>query len=271
MGTSTTYHPPEGGECETSVEHGLPLWAEPAVGYCSRRPRRSPMWGSRFVGASAVGPWVGERKQLGKTPCGATPVLSRPTYPTSGSTDCSSLHISFFSATSGLFVSACGMQTSGGGDVNCMCLQIMPDPVRWRDGSFLPRACVAVSSCIPNFLLTTRSRVVSYFLGWCCAGRMLRRKIAVSSALMKLRGFGWKHSSPRARRTSLFRLLPDFSSLIVSALTPTSMMGSTGAECCSDILVWTNAYRSKLRDRGSDVTHKNEAGGQDMHQAHNVN
>ena len=80
MGPSPTYHPPEGGECETSVEHGLPLWAEPAVGYCSRRPRPSPMWGSRFVGARAVGPWVGERKPLGKTPCGATPVPSRPTY-----------------------------------------------------------------------------------------------------------------------------------------------------------------------------------------------
>ena len=69
------YHPPEGKEYETSVEHGLPLWAEPAVGYCSRRPRPSPMWGSRFVGAGAVGPWVGEQKPLGKTPCGATPVL----------------------------------------------------------------------------------------------------------------------------------------------------------------------------------------------------
>ena len=68
MGPSPTYHPPEGEECETSVEHGLPLWAEPAVGYCSRRPRPSPMWGSRFVGARGVGPWVGEQKPLGKTP-----------------------------------------------------------------------------------------------------------------------------------------------------------------------------------------------------------
>ena len=85
MGPSPTYHPPEGGGCETSVEHGLPLHAEPAVGYCSRRPRPLPMWGSRFVGARAVGPWVGERKPLGKTPCGATPVQSRPTYlPTAG-------------------------------------------------------------------------------------------------------------------------------------------------------------------------------------------
>ena len=66
MGPSPTYHPPEGEECETSMEHGLPLWAEPAVGYCSRRPRRSPMWGSRFVGAPEVGPWSGEQKPLGK-------------------------------------------------------------------------------------------------------------------------------------------------------------------------------------------------------------
>ena len=67
MGPSPTCHPPEGEECKTSVEHGSPLWAEPAVGYCSRRPRPSPMWGSRFVGACAVGPWVGEQKPLGKT------------------------------------------------------------------------------------------------------------------------------------------------------------------------------------------------------------
>ena len=81
MGPSPTYHPPEGEECEISVEHGLPLWAEHAVGYCSRRQRPSPLWGSRFVGARAVGPWVGEQKPLGKTPQGvATPVPSRPTY-----------------------------------------------------------------------------------------------------------------------------------------------------------------------------------------------
>ena len=43
------------------------MWAEPAVVYCSRRPSPSPMWGSRFVGARAVGPWVGEQKPLGKT------------------------------------------------------------------------------------------------------------------------------------------------------------------------------------------------------------
>ena len=67
MGPSATYHPPEGEECETSVSNGLPLWAEPAVGCCSRQPRPSPMWGSRFVGARAVGLWVGEQKPIGKT------------------------------------------------------------------------------------------------------------------------------------------------------------------------------------------------------------
>ena len=73
MGPSPTYHPPEGEESETSVEHGLPLWAEPTVGYCSRRPRPSPMWGSRFEGAHAVGLWVSELKRLDKTPLGGNP------------------------------------------------------------------------------------------------------------------------------------------------------------------------------------------------------
>ena len=68
MGPSCTYHPPEGDEFENSVEQCSPLCAEPAVGYCSRRPRPSPMWGSRFLGAGAVGPWVGEQKPLGKIP-----------------------------------------------------------------------------------------------------------------------------------------------------------------------------------------------------------
>ena len=68
MGPPPKCHAPDGQECETSVERGLPLWAEPAVGYCSRPPRPSPMWGSPFVGARAVVPWVGERKPLGKTP-----------------------------------------------------------------------------------------------------------------------------------------------------------------------------------------------------------
>ena len=73
MGPSPTYHPPEGEECETSVEHGLPPWAAPVVGYCSRRPCPSPMSGSRFVGARAVGLWVGEQKLLGKTPLRGNP------------------------------------------------------------------------------------------------------------------------------------------------------------------------------------------------------
>ena len=83
MGPSPTYHPPEPEECETWVEHGLPVWAESAVGYCSRRPRPSPMWGSRFVGARAVGPWLGGQKPLGKTPRGGSPspeMTYLPTY-----------------------------------------------------------------------------------------------------------------------------------------------------------------------------------------------
>ena len=36
MGPTPTYHPPKGQEYETTVEHGLHLWAEPAGGYCSR-------------------------------------------------------------------------------------------------------------------------------------------------------------------------------------------------------------------------------------------
>ena len=82
MGPSPTYHPPEGEEFETSVEHGLPLWAEPVVGYCSRRPRPSPMWGSRFVGARAVGPWVGEQKPLGKSPLRGNPSPESTYLPT---------------------------------------------------------------------------------------------------------------------------------------------------------------------------------------------
>ena len=82
MGPSPTYHPPEGEECETSVEHGLPLWAKPAVGYSSRRPRPSPMSGSRFVGARAVGPWVGEQKPLGKSPMRGNPSPESTYLPT---------------------------------------------------------------------------------------------------------------------------------------------------------------------------------------------
>ena len=82
MGPLPTHHPPEGEECETSVEHGSNLWAEPAVGCCLRRPRPSPMWGSRFVGARAVGPWVGEQKPLGKTPQRGNPSPESTYLPT---------------------------------------------------------------------------------------------------------------------------------------------------------------------------------------------
>ena len=68
MGPSPTYHPPKGEECKTTVEHGLPLWAEPAGGYCSRRPSRSFTCGSRFVGACEVGLCISERKPLVPVP-----------------------------------------------------------------------------------------------------------------------------------------------------------------------------------------------------------
>ena len=83
MGPSPTYHPPKGEQCETSVEHGLPLWEEPAVGYCSQRPRPSLMWGRRFVGARAVGPCVGEQKPLDKTPLRGNPSPEMNYLPTS--------------------------------------------------------------------------------------------------------------------------------------------------------------------------------------------
>ena len=81
MGPSPTCHPPEGEKCETSVEHGLPLWAEPAVGYCSRRPRPSPMWGNHVVGARAVEPGVGDQKPLRKTPLWGNPSLQMTYLP----------------------------------------------------------------------------------------------------------------------------------------------------------------------------------------------
>ena len=73
MGPFSMYYPPRGEECETLVKHGLPLWAEPAVGYCSRRPPPPSMWGSRFVGAREVGMSVSEQKPLGKTPLRGNP------------------------------------------------------------------------------------------------------------------------------------------------------------------------------------------------------
>ena len=45
------------------------------------------MWGSRFVGARAVGPWVGEQKPLGKTPVGGHPspeMIYLPTFRAGG-------------------------------------------------------------------------------------------------------------------------------------------------------------------------------------------
>ena len=83
MGPSPTYHPPKAEECETPVEHGLPLLAEPDVGYCSRRPRPSPTWGSRLVGAGELRPWVGEPKPEGKTPLGGNPSPDMTYLPTS--------------------------------------------------------------------------------------------------------------------------------------------------------------------------------------------
>ena len=46
MGPTPMYHPPKAQGCETSVEHGLPLWAEPDGGHCSRRPSPSPHGGA---------------------------------------------------------------------------------------------------------------------------------------------------------------------------------------------------------------------------------
>ena len=40
------------------------------------------MWGSRFVGARAVGPWVGEQMPLGKTPLGGNPSPEMTYLPT---------------------------------------------------------------------------------------------------------------------------------------------------------------------------------------------
>ena len=73
MRPTPMYNPPKGEGCETSVEHGLPLRAELDGGYCSRRPSPSPTWGSRFVGARELGPWVGEPKPQGKTPLRGDP------------------------------------------------------------------------------------------------------------------------------------------------------------------------------------------------------
>ena len=90
MGPSPTCHPLQGEECETLVKYGLPLWAEPAVWYCSQRPRPSAMWERRFVVACAVRPWVGRQTPLGKTPPGGSfrPEMTHlpTTYQTLGAT-----------------------------------------------------------------------------------------------------------------------------------------------------------------------------------------
>ena len=44
---------------------------------------------------------------------------------------------------------------------------------------------------------------------------------------MKHKGFGWNHRSASALKMSDFKLLPEFSSFIVSASTPTTIWGST--------------------------------------------
>ena len=77
MGPSATYHPPKGEKWETTVKHELPLWPEPTIGYCSRRPSICSTCGSRFVGAREVGPRVSEQKPLGKNP---SPRHDLPTY-----------------------------------------------------------------------------------------------------------------------------------------------------------------------------------------------
>ena len=52
MGPSPTFEAPKKEECEAPVEHGLPVWAEPAVGYCSRQPRPSPHVGKPLCGGT---------------------------------------------------------------------------------------------------------------------------------------------------------------------------------------------------------------------------
>ena len=80
MGLSPPCHPPEEEESETSVEQGSPLWVEPAVG--SLQPGPCSTWGSLFVGACELGPWVGEPKRLGKTPLGGNPSPEMTYLPT---------------------------------------------------------------------------------------------------------------------------------------------------------------------------------------------
>ena len=82
MGPTPMYHPPKEEGCETSDEHGLRRWAQPYGGYWSRRRSPSPTWGSRFVGARELVPWVGEPKPQGKTPFGGNPSPDMTQLPT---------------------------------------------------------------------------------------------------------------------------------------------------------------------------------------------
>ena len=81
MGSTLMFHPRKREGCDTPIDHGLPLWAEPDGGYCSRRPSPSPTWQSRFVGARELGPWVGEPKLQGKTPMRGNPGPDRTYLP----------------------------------------------------------------------------------------------------------------------------------------------------------------------------------------------
>ena len=82
MGPTPMFHPPKGEGCETSVEHRLLLGAGPDGGYCSRRPSAPPTWGSRFVGACKILPWVGEPKSEGKISLQRNPSLDMTYLPT---------------------------------------------------------------------------------------------------------------------------------------------------------------------------------------------
>ena len=82
MGPNPMYHLPKGEGCETPVGHGLPLWAEPGGGDCSRRPSPSPRWESHFVRAREPGPLVREPKPQGKTPMRGNPSPDMTYQPT---------------------------------------------------------------------------------------------------------------------------------------------------------------------------------------------
>ena len=74
MGPTPMNHPLKGDGCETLVQHGLPLLADPDDGYCSRRPCPSPSCRSCFVGALELGPSGVSQSPEVRIPLGATPV-----------------------------------------------------------------------------------------------------------------------------------------------------------------------------------------------------